>query len=49
MNPIILPPAQTGYFSLDETTSLGEGNLLIKPVKLCLKIDLVSRPVRTEG
>ena len=46
MNPIILPPArskivgQTGFFGLGEATSLGEG----KPVKLRLKIDLVSYP-----
>ena len=43
MNPIILPPAmgkivgQTGFFSLGEATSLGEGKLWIQPVKLCLK------------
>ena len=50
MNPIILPPAmglivrQNGFFSLGEATSL-EG----KPVKLCLKIDLVSYPAQAEG
>ena len=55
MNPIILPPAmgkivgQTGFFSLGEATSLGEGKLGIKPVKHRLKIDLVSYPVRAEG
>ena len=27
MNPIILPPGQTGFFSLGEATSLGEGKL----------------------
>ena len=48
MNPIILPPivGQTGFFSLGEATSLGEGKL--KPVKLRLKIDLVSYPARAE-
>ena len=36
MNPIILPPAmgklegQTGFFSLDEATPLGEGKLWIE-------------------
>ena len=49
MNPIILPPTmgkivgQTSFFSLGEATSL-EG----KPVKLHLKIDLVSYPARAE-
>ena len=27
MNPIILPPGRTGFFSLGEATSLGEGKL----------------------
>ncbi len=50
MNPIILPPAmgkiigQTRLFSLGEATSLGE----FKPVKLRLKIDLVSYPAQVE-
>ena len=54
MNPIILPPAigkivgQTRFFSLGEAASL-EGNSEFKPVKLCLKIDLVSYPTRAEG
>ena len=53
MNPIILPPAmgkivgQTKFFILGEATSLGEGKF--KPVKLCLKIDLESYPVRVGG
>ena len=52
MNPIILPPAmgkivgQTRFFSLGETTSLGEGKLWIQ---LRLKNDLESYPARTEG
>ena len=52
---IILPPAmgkivgQTRFFSLGEATSLGEGNSEFKPVKLNLKIDLVSYPARAEG
>ena len=37
-----LGKGQTGFFSLGEATSLGEG-------KLCLKIDLVSYPARAEG
>ena len=55
MNPIILLPAmgkivgQTGFFSLGEATSLGGGNSEFKPVKLCLKIDIVSYPARAEG
>ena len=52
MNPIILPPAMVGQtiiFSLGETTSLGEGNSEFKPVKIRLKIDLVSYPARAEG
>ena len=55
MNHIILPPAmikivgQTMFFSLGEATSLGEENSEFKPVKLCLKIDRVSYPVRAEG
>ena len=51
MNPIILPPAmgkivgQTGFFSLGEEKENSE----FKPVKLRLKIDLVSYPARAEG
>ena len=37
------------FFSLGEATSLGEGKLRFKPVKLRLKIDLVSYPARAEG
>ena len=38
------------FFSLGEATSLGEGiSSEFKPVKLCLKIDLVSYPARAEG
>ena len=37
---------QTGFFSLGEATSLGEGKF--KPVKLRLKIDLVPYPARAE-
>ena len=54
MNPIIVPPAmgkivgQTRFFSLGEATSLGEGRQF-KPVKLSLKIDLVSYPARAKG
>ena len=36
---------QTRFFSLGEATSLGE----VKPVKLRLKIDLVSYPTWAEG
>ena len=32
-----------------KATSLGEGNSEFKPVKLCLKFDLVSYPARAEG
>ena len=56
MNPIILPPAmgkivgQAGFVSLGEATSLGEGKTSVfKPVKLRLKIDLVSYPAQAEG
>ena len=55
MNPIILPPAmgkivgQTRFFSLGEATSQEKENSEFKPVKLCLKIDLVSYPARAEG
>ena len=41
---------QTRFFSLGQATSLGEGKLWIKkPVKLRLKIDLVSYPAWAEG
>ena len=40
---------QTGFFSLGEATSLGEGKLWIQTFKLRLKIDLVSYPARVEG
>ena len=55
MNPIILPPTmgkivgQTMFFSLGDATCLGEGNSEFKPVKLRLKIDIVSYPARAEG
>ena len=52
MNPIILPPAiveQIAFISFGEATSLGEGKLWFKPVKLRLKIDLVSYPAQVEG
>ena len=57
MNPIILPQLwvnsrflKTRFFSLGEATSLGEGkNSEFKPVKLRLKIDLVSYPARGVG
>ena len=55
MNPIILPPAmgkivgQTRFFSPGKVTSLGEGKSEFKPVKLRLKIDLVSYIARAEG
>ena len=55
MNPIILPPLigkivwQTRFFSLGKATSLGKENSEFTPVKLRLKIDLVSYPVRAEG
>ena len=39
---------QTRFFSLGEATSL-EGNSEFKPVKLHLKINLVSYPARAEG
>ena len=53
MNPIILPQAmgkiggQTEFFSLGEATRLGEEKF--KPIKLRLKIDLVSYPTRSLG
>ena len=37
------------FFCLGEATSLGEGKSEFKPVKLRLKIDLVSYPVWEEG
>ena len=37
------------FFSFGEATSLGEKKPEFKPVKLCLKTDLVSYPVRAEG
>ena len=37
------------FFSLGEATSLGEVKSEFKPVKLRLKIDLVSYPARAEG
>ena len=37
------------FFSLGEATSLGEENSEFKPVKLLLKIDLVSYPARVKG
>ena len=37
---------QTGFFSLGEATSLEKENSEFKPVKLRLKIDLVSYPAR---
>ena len=55
MNPIILPSinewivGNTWIFSLSEATSLGEGKLWFKPVKLRLKIDLVSYPAPSGG
>ena len=50
MNPIILSPVgQNGFFSLGEATSLGEGKSEFKPVKLHIKIDLMSYPARAEG
>ena len=54
MNPIIHPPAmgkivgQTRFFSLSEATSLEKENSEFKPVKLRLKIDLVSYPAQAE-
>ena len=47
MNPIILIiyVGQTGFFSLGKATSLEE-NSEFKPVKLRLKIHLVSYPAR---
>ena len=47
MQPYILPPivGQTGLFNFGMTTGLGEG----KPVKLCLKIDLVLNRGTVEG
>ena len=38
----------TGFFSLGSVTSLGEENSDFKPVKLHLKIDLVSHPAYTK-
>ena len=40
---------QTVFSSLGRTTCLGGGNSEFKPVKLHLKIDLVSYPARAEG
>ena len=54
MNPIILPTAmgkivgRTGFFSLGKATKENE-NSEFKPVKLHLKIDLVSYPAWAEG
>ena len=50
MNPIILSPAME-LLSLGAATSLGEknNNSEFKPVKLHLKVDLVSYPARVEG
>ena len=45
MNPITLPPGQTGFFSLGEAT---QRRKTLKPVKLRLKIDLVSYPARAK-
>ena len=54
MNPTILPAAigkivgQTGFFDLSMATGLEKKNSKFKPVKLRLKINLVSHPACTE-
>ena len=55
MNPIILPPAmgklegRLGSSALVRQLAKEKENSEFKPVKLRLKIDLVSYPVRAEG
>ena len=51
MNPIILPPAmdRLGSSALVRQLVYEKENSEFKPIKLCLKIDLVSYPARTEG
>ena len=53
MNPIILSLqlwlGQTRFFCLGEATSLEKENSEFKPVKLRLKIDLVSYPAWADG
>ena len=53
MNPTVLSPAidKTGFFSLDKATSIGKGNIKLKPAVLYLKINLVfyRTPVSTGG
>ena len=55
MNPIILPPAmgkwlgRLGSSALVRQLVLEKENSELKPVKLRLKIDLVSYPARAEG
>ena len=51
MNPIILPPAmgRLGSSALVKQLVSEREKSEFKPVKLCLKIDLVSYPARAEG
>ena len=53
MNPITLPPAmgkyRLGSSALVRQLVLEKEYSEFKPVKLCLKIDLVSYPARAEG
>ena len=55
MNPIILPPAmgkqygRLGSWALVRQLVKEKENSEFKPVKLCLKNDLVSYPARAEG
>ena len=46
---IVVGNRHDGFFSLGEATSLEKENSELKPVKLRLKIDLVSYPTRAEG